>query len=312
MTTDVIEEMRRERNRRIDRNRRKRNRLAALQGIDVSRIPAAPVMERLDELTALGWSLEAVAAMNGAGTNKALGLIMRGETRLVHRKFAPILALKPTLAVPAAVPDRAWVPALGATRRIRALLALGWRHDDIAALTGRKNHTYAMQATHRIRAEHWRDIDDAFERLSGRRGPSELVATRSRRLGYAPPLAWDDIDDPNEQPTGVRETDANDTRLDILHDHIERGADLADALRELRIERESLRRWCERKGHLGLYHTLATRGQGADIPRSEGFMGQSSGRPETISGRNEGRSAATETGPLAPASTVTERGVRSV
>ena len=44
-------------------------------------------------------------------------------------------------------------------------------------------------------------IADAYDELSMRQGPS----VRNRRLGYPPPLAWDDetIDDPRARPKGA-------------------------------------------------------------------------------------------------------------
>ena len=46
-------------------------------------------------------------------------------------------------------------------------------------------------------------IEATSERLSGVRGDSERTAAYARRSGYAPLLAWVDIDDPNAVPEGI-------------------------------------------------------------------------------------------------------------
>lgn len=97
----------------------------------------------------------------------------------------------------------AHVDATGTHRRIRALMAIGHRLRDIAAELGRSydavDKWLLAGSVHRDTA---RAVADLYERRSGTPGPHKGRRTRSRRRGYAPPLAWDDvdIDDPDATP----------------------------------------------------------------------------------------------------------------
>lgn len=107
------------------------------------------------------------------------------------------------------------IPAIGTRRRIHALMALGHSGADIATYL---NISY--QAVHRL--EHttadrvWRTTAErvaaVYDELSMIR-PTGHYATRVRRKaaarGYAPPLAWDDID-LDREPRGVRTAERRD------------------------------------------------------------------------------------------------------
>lgn len=104
------------------------------------------------------------------------------------------------------------LPAIGAARRLQALQCLGWSVPAIAARCGiARQHLYRI-----IHIEHpttyvstLAAIETAYNELCMTHPPAttpgELsgvvrVRNHARRNGWAPPLAWDDIDDPNEQP----------------------------------------------------------------------------------------------------------------
>ena len=97
------------------------------------------------------------------------------------------------------------VPATGTRRRVRALQAIGYSFPAIgeAASISPKTVADLCYRSKRLDPETARAIAVAYELLcmTPRRGG---YATRSRRAaaqkGWAPPLAWDDIDDPNEHP----------------------------------------------------------------------------------------------------------------
>lgn len=207
MTPD---EIRRNRRREMDRLGRKRRQLAQLAGQPTSLVPAAPIRRHLNQMNQLGWSFEALAAINGTGTAAALNLVASGQSFRCERKFEPIGSRPVTLHVPATVGDNMWVPVLGATRRVQALLALGWRHADITEAIGRSSHSIATATYLRTRAIDWRIVDAAFERMSVGRGASERTASRAIARGYVPPFGWTDIDDPAERPTGIKGAAAAD------------------------------------------------------------------------------------------------------
>lgn len=98
------------------------------------------------------------------------------------------------------------VPALGTQRRIQALMAIGWSAEEQAKALG-WNHKRAVHrlrfVTYVYRSTH-EQVAEMYERLSGKPGPSAGTRGRARSAGYAPPLAWDDIDNPDETPVGHR------------------------------------------------------------------------------------------------------------
>jgi hypothetical protein len=103
-------------------------------------------------------------------------------------------------------PTAGKVSALGARRRTQALGRLGHTTDVIAAAAGRGATTivkiqngFTCTVTPAIEE----DIHRAWVALSNKPGVSAVAAKRAAKLGWAPPLAWDDIDDPRERPKGV-------------------------------------------------------------------------------------------------------------
>lgn len=98
------------------------------------------------------------------------------------------------------------LPSIGARRRVRALQRMGWSLRMIAADAG-WNSPEALQYVMRsetVNRRSWWRIAEAYDRLSMRVPPVSSATARARnhaiRLGYPPPLAWDDIDDPNAEP----------------------------------------------------------------------------------------------------------------
>lgn len=97
------------------------------------------------------------------------------------------------------------VPALGTQRRIRALQRMGWPMKVLITEFGMQHigsltsiFTYDV-----VKADTEARVREVFERLEATPGPSSIAAKRAAGRGYAPPAAWDDIDDPNESPKGV-------------------------------------------------------------------------------------------------------------
>lgn len=88
------------------------------------------------------------------------------------------------------------IPSVGTRRRIEALQWMGYSLQHIADESGWKSE----QAVFRLTTREWLEartaerIKDTYERLAMVAGPSDRARARARRLDYAPPLAWDDID----------------------------------------------------------------------------------------------------------------------
>lgn len=108
------------------------------------------------------------------------------------------------------------VPALGTTRRLQALYALGWtcqQMGDRLGVTGARvgrmmngYSEYAYQSTAQAVKELFDELcmivpsDDDAQRVRGQVRVHERARADARRRGWVPPLAWDNIDDPDEQP----------------------------------------------------------------------------------------------------------------
>ncbi|MEJ7796792.1 MAG: helix-turn-helix domain-containing protein [Nocardioides sp.] len=103
------------------------------------------------------------------------------------------------------------VDPTGTRRRIQALMTMGWSSPRIAAhghwTTGEAVLEIARRD--RVTATNRDLIARIYDQLCMIPGPSAATRARARLEGYPPPLAWDDIDDPAEQPTSP----ARDTAL---------------------------------------------------------------------------------------------------
>ena len=151
--------------------------------------------------------------------------------------------------------DRLYVDATGTVRRIRALQALGWRYADIDAAVGHAERGWAhnLTAQDRVHVDTAEKVQAAFEQLAMTRGPSERVRRHAARMGWAPPLAWDDIDDPAEQPNIGG---AFDDQVDpVVVDRLLAGqqipsnrAEKTEAMRRWRATGRSERSLCELHG----------------------------------------------------------------
>lgn len=98
------------------------------------------------------------------------------------------------------------IPVTGTRRRIRALQRMGWSADLIAQRLGHqarqprdsiRNMLYEATYVTRSMAER---VARVYDELCMTPGPSNITARRAERKGWAPPLAWNDIDDPDEAP----------------------------------------------------------------------------------------------------------------
>jgi hypothetical protein len=112
------------------------------------------------------------------------------------------------------------VDATGTRRRVQALCVLGWSTTQIAERIDMVQNqlwmTTQQETVYRSTAARVAEIYDVLsmsvppttttsERISVSRTKSHAI-----RAGWAPPLAWDDIDDPNEQPNFGGADDAID------------------------------------------------------------------------------------------------------
>lgn len=128
----------------------------------------------------------------------------------------------------------ALVDATGTARRLQALNRIGWRFTDLAARLGCTYQNVALWAamtSPRVDRTTATRVANLYRELAGTPGPSALAAQRAAAKGWHSPIAWDNIDDPNEQPDlGV----VNITRGETLAERAVRHAQRLEEFRNLR------------------------------------------------------------------------------
>lgn len=102
------------------------------------------------------------------------------------------------------------VDATGTHRRIQALAALGYTLTQLSdQLSMSTRYAGKLMTTEKVRPGTAAIVHEMYDRLSMTR-PEGWVADRARILaaakGWAPPLAWDDIDDPRSDAEGLRKS----------------------------------------------------------------------------------------------------------
>jgi hypothetical protein len=131
-----------------------------------------------------------------------------------------------------------YIDPTGTVRRIRALYALGWSGSEIGKRIGRSEEwTRHIESRTAVSTKTALTVADLYERLCMTIPDSpyaERVRDMARARGCLPPLAWDNIDDPNERPRVVAQRYTPSTDLDPIA--VER-AMAGDRVRLTRAER---------------------------------------------------------------------------
>lgn len=185
-------------------------------------IDAAPARDHLRQLMAQGDALVNIAKRIGR-PRCTLVNVANGRNKKITRGLAAQI-----LSVPAGTSTACnlSVPALGSTRRIRALVAAGHSLKSIQAAVGMQ-HTaasYLLKGTRQtIHYELAQRVKAGYRQLSNTRGGSARSLRRAEREGWPPPAAWDDeaLDDPTAEPATVAEMDRRELaeyrRQEIAH-----------------------------------------------------------------------------------------------
>lgn len=101
------------------------------------------------------------------------------------------------------------VPALGFRRRVEALMCMGWSQAELAPLLGLPNQQsvsakcFRHKRIKRVLHERMVKVYDELHMQRATGPKAEWVRAYAFGRGYAPPFAWDDIDDPAERPKGL-------------------------------------------------------------------------------------------------------------
>lgn len=196
---------------RVRARRRKRAKNTALHGTHYL-MDVGPVRRHIKALLNAGWTQRDISVhasvAQGSICEIASGLRRFGGDTVLRKSVRTstaerILRLKPSdLRLEA----RHRVPALGSTRRLRALACMGWGLCDFEAYgLGDSNARDLRQGLRKTTlVEIAVCVEKAFIDLCMTPAPEDMRHDAVRRNaaanGWLPPLAWDDIDDPNEIP----------------------------------------------------------------------------------------------------------------
>jgi transcriptional regulator with XRE-family HTH domain len=203
-------------------------------------VDAAPVRAHVLALGEQGMGLKRVAKTAGVSTGTLSKLVFgvyadtgtgggrNGEGTRVRQPSKRMLrtTAEKVLAVELALADGAQVDATGTTRRVRALVALGWSQSKIAERLGiaRSNFHLAKGTRPRVLAATAKAVAELYDELSMTIPPAEthrdkISVSRARRYAkqrhWLPPLALDDelLDDPTYK-VGSLLPDVDDSTLD--------------------------------------------------------------------------------------------------
>lgn len=110
-------------------------------------------------------------------------------------------------------------PAIGTTRRLRALAVAAWSARIIAERINRSvRHVQDLQAgaVTDVTIGTYYAVRDLYDELTWTPGPRKATRTAALKRGWKPALAWDDdtIDDPKAKPQGMYESPK------LMHDEI--------------------------------------------------------------------------------------------
>lgn len=173
------------------------------------RVPVAAAEAHIAALTAAGASRPQIAAAAGVST-AAIHKIVRGQKYAFSDTVSRILAVQ---AEDIVAVGGVRVPVTGTRRRLQALATLGWSIHDLVAQPEIGTTKQGLRAVRdgdltQCWAEVARSVESVYRRLWDQRAPWSRWASqterRARREGWALPMEWDDIDDPDEVPSGRR------------------------------------------------------------------------------------------------------------
>lgn len=177
----------------------KRRRANAAAGI-IERVSVKPAKRHLRAWkTKTGAGLDTFAKLSGVG-KRTLFDVQHGRRDLISRHTDSAIRAVPLKAV--RVPDRNEVDVTVTRRKAQALAAIGWSLTWQSTELNRIPTNYFRSIlSHSVVTRQTADAVDALYReLHLTPGPSNRAKIGARKRGWPPPLAYDDIDDPNETP----------------------------------------------------------------------------------------------------------------
>lgn len=172
--------------------------LRRLRGIP-SYVDRAPVAAHVQKLLAAGWDKTEIADAAKV-SRRTVYNVLHSDLRTVQAATAAALVtLRPEDAP-------SWRPVLGATRRVRALSAMGWPLWWTAAQAGLSEtglRDICRGRTQVISRARFEALDRVYRKYAMRPGPSDAARSTARAKKWVTAAAWNDIDDPADRPHSV-------------------------------------------------------------------------------------------------------------
>lgn len=175
---------------------------------------AEPARVHVRELMAAGMGIKRIAEVAGMTANR-IGELLYGrggkDPRPPRKQISKVLESK-LLAVKLDLADGANTDSLGSIRRLRALVAMGWSQSRLAQRLDMEQTNFGgiiHGDRFEILVSTAKRVEALFDELWDQPPPAEthhqkISVSRSKTYakshGWAPPAAWDDIDDPREKP----------------------------------------------------------------------------------------------------------------
>ena len=165
------------------------------------RIPTDEVIAHMDMLKSRGFGHRRISEL--AGIAEVTVRKIREQKKLQIVTARKILAITPPSVPFENVAPNSLIPVLGTSRRLQALVTIGYSQAELARrldttetviwrlITGERGQTIASMA---------RRVDELFQELQFIPGDSKRAFNKARKMGWAPPAAWDEIDDPMSEP----------------------------------------------------------------------------------------------------------------
>ena len=167
------------------------------------RVTAEQAWEVFERLMAHGWSGAAIASAVNVHHRTIENAMTDYRRTGYRRRFGAATA---AAIVNHGRPTRGQIGATGTRRRLQALAVMGWTVRDIQERSGLPWSTLASVRNGTTTAVNVSTADrvaEVFAELAMKPGPSTQGKSTAERKGWAGPLCWDDIDDPDEQPVGM-------------------------------------------------------------------------------------------------------------
>lgn len=219
-------------------------------------VDAEPARRHVLALRAAGMGKRRVAAISGVSLS-VIHVLVNGRPergtppskRISAANSGAILAVSMPEARNLAAGSR--IDSTGTIRRLQAMSAIGYTQSDLCRRLGiTPSNSTCLFRGHRskVLASTALRVAALYDELSMTSGPSQAARGRAQRLGWSPPLAWDDedINDPDATPdTGTHRMLSWDEKYQELRDL---GLTDRDIMARWNIQPQSLIRQLSRYG----------------------------------------------------------------